>query len=289
MKKRPIGVLLLTLVFLWIGCGGTILFPIFVLDGQARSLFKQLAYGVFRSGFWVNAWSYAFCFLWYALYVAYAAIGIGLWKLRDWARRAVIVLFAFLAFISIPVLLFRVPWQVTLPIVVGMIMPPCAWAIWYLKRPRVRFAFEATLSSVDTGNGFVPPPKLSTLGRIGVIAGVVGTFFLFLVALPFAMDEAIRTSSVYPVILEQTRNSTCIATVLGAPYTADKGWSGNFRDHGADGSANLRVPIHGPKGHGTLLVLAEKQTGVWKVTSLKLTQASEEEGPSRKVPAAVCQ
>jgi hypothetical protein len=289
LKKRPLGVLLLTLLFLWIGCGGTILFPIFVFDGQATSLFKQLAYGVFRSEFWLSASSYAFCFLLFALYLAYAAIGIGLWKLRDWARRAVVVLFSFICIASIPVLLFRIPWQVTVPMVVGMVMPPFAWAIWYLKRPRVRFAFDAASSSVDTGNGFVPPPKLSTLGRIGVIAGAVGTFFLFLVSLSLALDEAIRTSAVYPAILEQTRNSACIASVLGAPLTPDRGLSGSFHERGPYGAANLRIPMHGPKGHGTLLVLAEKQVGVWKVTSLKLTQESEQEGSSRSVPVITCQ
>jgi len=169
--------------------------------------------------------------------------------------------------------------------VLGMVLPPLAWVVWYLKRPRVRFAFDAVPPTVDPGAGFVQPPTLPTSGRIGVVVAAVGTFFLFLVSLQFALDEAIRTSAVYPAVLEQARNSKCIVSVLGTPLTADRGSSGSLLEREADGSANLRIPIHGPKGHGTLLVLAQKQAGVCRTTSLKLTHSSKQE--TAPVPAQV--
>jgi hypothetical protein len=51
--------------------------------------------------------------------------------------------------------------------------------------------------------------------------------------------------------------------------------SGDLTNGNETGSANLRIPVRGLKGNGTLEVSAEKYAGVWKFDSLVLEHGSE--------------
>jgi hypothetical protein len=91
-KKRPVGVTLLAAMFLWIGCLGTIFFPIILLSGGTTTLWGLIAPEAIHSQLLLQITSYLFFSVWFLFYVAYAVIGFGLWKLRNWARRSVLAL-----------------------------------------------------------------------------------------------------------------------------------------------------------------------------------------------------
>jgi len=94
MRKRPIGVTLLALVFLWIGCGGTLFFPVIVFSGGFSQLWEHLASGWIQSPLLMKIASVFLTSIWFLFYVAYAFIGFGLWKLKDWARKSVVIICA---------------------------------------------------------------------------------------------------------------------------------------------------------------------------------------------------
>src|SRR5438309_6129259 len=108
-RKRPFGITLLAYAFLWIGCLGSLLFPFFLFTGLTAMMWKLLTAGVDQSvsvlRFFVHFGAYAFGLILFLLYVAYACIGFGLWKLPNWARRAVLALlivFLVLSFVIPP-------------------------------------------------------------------------------------------------------------------------------------------------------------------------------------------
>src|ERR1700686_1030859 len=93
-SKRPILVTLLSLMFLWIGCLGSLFFPVFLFTGLTGSMWDQTTAGLGQSAalirFLIHFGKYPFLLAWFSAYVAYAFIGFGLWKLRNWSRKAVI-------------------------------------------------------------------------------------------------------------------------------------------------------------------------------------------------------
>jgi len=135
-SKRPIGITILAALQMWIGIGSIVLSPItgspMWLGGTAEKFlhahhrirpFAILAEVVFL--------------------IIYAGIGLGLWKLRSWARKAEIGLIAFCTLGCIVGDMFdaRPLAFALLSIVFYAVGFGCI--IWYLMRPRVRAAFTS--------------------------------------------------------------------------------------------------------------------------------------------------
>jgi len=279
-RKRPIGVTLLAFVFLWIGCLGSLFFPIFLFSGLTSMMWKQMTAGLDQSvlvfRLFVHFGAYALGLVLFLLYVAYACIGFGLWKLRNWARQAVMGLFLFLVVLSFAIpLIFIRPASFAISMIIGWIFPS-AWFVWYLQRPRVRWAFGAEIPMEGSSLSSEPPEGMSRGGKIWTGAAILGTFFLFLCSLTFTVESMFRNTEIYRTTLGQAGSSPCVATKVGTPF--EPGWliTGNFEESGSKGNAHLEIPIHGPKGKGELVVSGEKQNGTWKVTELLLIQNSQE-------------
>lgn len=91
-RTRPIGVTLISLAFLWIGCCGTLFLPLILLAGGMSSLWRFVLGSMIHSEAWLKAISYTLDAVWYLFYIAYAVIGYGLWKLKNWARKSLLAL-----------------------------------------------------------------------------------------------------------------------------------------------------------------------------------------------------
>jgi hypothetical protein len=85
-----------------------------------------------------------------------------------------------------------------------------------------------------------------------------------------AAEGMFRSSESYKMALKEAQDSPCVATRLGTPLTPGWTLSGNMKEGSDDGSANLSIPIHGPRGKGSLELEAEKDSGIWRITSLVL-------------------
>jgi len=287
-SKRPIGITLLAGVFLWIGCLGSVFFPFFVFYGLTADMMNLFTAGVSQSVV-VRFGAHFLVFIWFLLYVAYACIGFGLWKLQNWARKAVLGLAVFSAVAGVLVMPFvGQPAAMAVAGIVAWVLP-CAWLVWYLKRPRVRFAFGAGTpipsDVLDPG----PPTGMSKKEKILTAAALLATFALFFCSLLYAVESMFRHSQVYQMTLKEAARSGCVTSKIGSPFAP--GWlaGGNMEDSNAKGSAHLEIPIKGNRGKGDLVVSAEKQGGVWSIHKLILVQGSEETQLLPSTVSSICQ
>lgn len=73
-------------MYVWIGGWGTLLSPIVFFAGGASLFGSALFANANHSEATLKALGYLFSALLYVCYVAYLILGVGLWKMRNWAR-----------------------------------------------------------------------------------------------------------------------------------------------------------------------------------------------------------
>lgn len=106
-------------------------------------------------------------------------------------------------------------------------------------------------------------PVLALTGFVGAILAIVfGT---------------IKSTDVYEEALARARSSPAVVEALGQPV--EDGWfmGGNIRVSGPSGSADISIPLHGPKGEGTLYAVAFKSAGRWEYRTLELEMEGSED------------
>lgn len=133
------------------------------------------------------------------------------------------------------------------------------------------------------GGSFQPPPQqrkgclgrnwkwMLPVGCLGLILGIValvgGIFFVAM--------SAMKSSDVYQGALKAAQAHPAAIERLGQPIR--DGWfvKGNVSFDGGGGSANLEVPVSGPKNSGTLDVRAVNESGAWMYEKLDLRVGGE--------------
>jgi len=111
---------------------------------------------------------------------------------------------------------------------------------------------------------FVPVTLVSLLVFGAIIIGLIVTLVM----------GSIKGSVPYTRALAQAKANPTLIAELGTPI--DAGWfvTGSISSSGSSSNAELNIPISGPKGSGTLHVIALKSpfaagTGDWKITVLE--------------------
>lgn len=102
---------------------------------------------------------------------------------------------------------------------------------------------------------------------LGAPLACVG-FVALIVALVFGL---FRSSEVYQQALERARRSPQVTRALGEPVEARFWVTGSLNTSGDSGSADLSIPIAGPRGTGRIAVRALREEGVWSFTRLWVT------------------
>jgi len=229
---------------------------------------------VIHSQPWLKAISYTLNCVLFLFYIAYAVIGFGLWKLKNWSRKSVIGIAIFGAIAAVIVSLVFVR-PITFGIaVIGMALVEFGWIGWYLARPRVRYAFGAW-SQYGPAGVRVEPPGLTKRGKLGIGALAIASIVAFcVIPLFFAVEGEIRSSDAYKLTLNTAKASPCVARALGSPV--EPGWmmEGSVTESSVEGSAALSIPVRGPKGKGNLDVQAKKLNGEWRIDSLVFTHGA---------------
>src|SRR5215212_2773972 len=136
------------------------------------------------------------------------------------------------------------------------------------------------------GGTFQPPPQqpqqkgclgrnwkwMLPVGCLGLIlAGVAVIGGIFLIAM-----SAMKSSDVYKGALERARSNPEAVAALGEPIK--DGWfvQGNVSSSGQSGTANLQIPVSGPKNSGTIQARAVYEGGAWMYERLDLLVGSGE-------------
>lgn len=261
-------------MFLWIGCVGILVFPIIELSGGTGLLWNHIFGLRAHSPAGMKAISLALDGIWFSFYVVYAVIGFGLWKLRNWARQGVLAIIAIgvTAGIVVSFVLVR---PVFLAIsALGGVAVEFGWIAWYLARPRVRYAFGAWNRYSAAGEWIEPPGLSKRQKRVVGILAVASVGLLFVVPLFFGITAMMKSSGAYKLTMSTAQASPCVVSSLGSPL--EPGWlmTGGIEESDAEGSANLSIPVSGPKGKGSLDVQAEKVGGNWRINSLIFTHGA---------------
>ncbi len=288
-RNRPIGVTLIALGFLWIGCCGTLFFPIIGLTGGMSSLWRFALGSIIHSEAWLKTISYALNSVWFLLYVVYAVIGFGLWKLKNWARKSTlgIAIVGVIAGLVVSLVFVR---PIILGIsVIGIAVVQLGWLGWYLMRPRVRYAF-GDWNRYSPSGVWIEPPGLSKRGKVGIgMLAATSLFVLFVIPLFFAIDAEMRNSDAYKLAMNTAQVSPCVTSVLGSPLKPGWMMTGGIQESSNEGSADLSIPVGGPKGKGNLDVRAEKLDGTWIINSLVFTRGAARFNIVPSEPNQACQ
>ncbi|MFA6356870.1 MAG: cytochrome c oxidase assembly factor Coa1 family protein [Candidatus Omnitrophota bacterium] len=96
-----------------------------------------------------------------------------------------------------------------------------------------------------------------------VIILFVGLTVLIL-SLAFGM---FKSSDIYKEALSKAESNSVVGATLGVPIKEGFFISGNISTNGPSGSAELAIPVSGPKGSGTIFVEASKSAGRWSFST----------------------
>jgi hypothetical protein len=110
----------------------------------------------------------------------------------------------------------------------------------------------------------IPGGCLALLLIFGLFAGALMMFVLSLMKNSGAYEDAMELAGSHPAVIE----------VTGEPIEAGFLVTGEINTSGATGSANLSIPISGPRGSGRLHLQSTKNGGEWYFDRLQFLEES---------------
>ncbi len=126
-------------------------------------------------------------------------------------------------------------------------------------------------------NSLAPPPRPKNWFQRHWLLAIVGGCFLltllfagFIGAIFAVVEISFRKSDSYAQALAKARSNPQVIEKFGQPL--EPGWfgSGNIQVNGPSGSADLEIPITGPKAKGKIHVVAKKSAGRWNFDTLEV-------------------
>jgi hypothetical protein len=101
--------------------------------------------------------------------------------------------------------------------------------------------------------------------------GVVLSWVLCIGAFVFFIFGTMKSGDPYQQALVKIRASSAAQQALGSPI--QDGWfvTGSLGVSGGSGNADMSIPVSGPKGSGTVHMVAIRYNGKWIINKLELT------------------
>ena len=97
---------------------------------------------------------------------------------------------------------------------------------------------------------------------------IIAVFAAFITLILWFAFGVMKSSDVYSQALDKTRNNPAVVSALGTPIEAGFFTSGSVNVSGPSGAAELAIPISGPRGKGTIYLVARKSAGEWSYSQL---------------------
>ena len=104
---------------------------------------------------------------------------------------------------------------------------------------------------------------IPTLCIAALIATAVSFASVFLI-----VALSMKSIGAYQIAVKRAELDPRVIAVIGTP--AKEGWfiGGSFNVNGASGHAELAIPLSGPRGKGTIYVVATETAGEWTFSTL---------------------
>lgn len=113
------------------------------------------------------------------------------------------------------------------------------------------------------GRNWIWAAPIGCLGSLLLFGGFIALILMFV----FSM---MKSSDVYKDAFATAQNSVEVQEALGTPITAGLFITGNINISGDTGIADLRIPISGPSGDGTIILKAHKKSNHWDFEILEV-------------------
>ncbi len=111
---------------------------------------------------------------------------------------------------------------------------------------------------------------------IGCLSVII-VFILLFTAMVGKVTGMFKDSVPYEVGMENLLKNELVIEKLGEPIEPNGMFQGNINYENDNGTADLKIPVTGPKGEADLLILAEKTGDVWTYQEMKVTFEDSEE------------
>ena len=107
----------------------------------------------------------------------------------------------------------------------------------------------------------------SALIAVVILTGTGYAFWIFV--LQFRAQDPARIAA------REALSSDVVMRSIGQPMNVGPFIRGNLVSSNGSGTADLIIPIRGPKGKGTLLEWAQESSGKWRICSLTFRSSTE--------------
>ena len=102
-------------------------------------------------------------------------------------------------------------------------------------------------------------------------------FVAFIALIVLVVFGALKSTDVYKTALARAQADPAVIKALGTPIDDGLFLSGSTKVEGGSGTADLAIPISGPKGKGKIFVVATKSAGRWtyKTLAVEIAQTGQ--------------
>lgn len=106
---------------------------------------------------------------------------------------------------------------------------------------------------------------------------LIALFAVFIVAIFFTVTSMMKESTPYMESYKTATTNSYVIDRLGEPIEQKGTLQGNISIKNNTGEANLTIPLRGPKGEGTIHVIANKYNGKWSYEKMSISIESTKE------------
>jgi Cytochrome oxidase complex assembly protein 1 len=117
-------------------------------------------------------------------------------------------------------------------------------------------------------------PRWKIPGGCLILILLIGGFVTVLLTV---ITTSFHNSDVYKQATSRAIENPQVRAALGEPIQLAWLVSGQLNVNGSTGSANLSIPIYGPRARGTIHAAAYKSGGVWRFSQLDVGIAGKQE------------
>lgn len=100
--------------------------------------------------------------------------------------------------------------------------------------------------------------------------GLLAALLAFVALILFIVFGSMKSSDAYREAYDRAKASPAVQQALGTPVEDGLWLAGNIQVSGPSGHADLSFPVSGPKGAGTVYVVAGKSAGRWTFSTLEV-------------------
>ena len=105
---------------------------------------------------------------------------------------------------------------------------------------------------------------------------IVLLFAAFIGGIVMIVFGSMKQADVYKQAVARAQSDPVVVQKLGSPIETGMFLSGNINVNGPSGDAKIAIPIHGPKGKGTIYVEATKSAGKWDFSLMQVAVDGED-------------